>query len=120
MQHQAQTSGQGVSGCRVAILHCAGQQQTVVSVLPLGKGSMAQGLILTLWVWILRSTLVLLLLVSAPIITCILRKRAIAQPIQKAVGGNGREEEMNGFRGRSMKMEESLNPPYGDCTGASG
>lgn len=29
-QHQAQTSGQGVSGCRAAILPRAGQQQTMV------------------------------------------------------------------------------------------
>ncbi|EMP26985.1 Zinc finger and SCAN domain-containing protein 29 [Chelonia mydas] len=98
LQRQAQTSSQGVSGCRAAILPCAGQQQTMVSVLPLGKCSMAQTAHpapspVLLWVCILHSTLVLLLLVSAPIITCIVRKRAIAQHIQKALQGNGRDKE---------------------------
>ncbi|CAM4702657.1 unnamed protein product [Caretta caretta] len=93
-KHQTQTSGQGVSGCRAAILPRAGQQQTVVSVLPLGKGSMAQGPAIPLWVWILSSTLILLLLVSTPIITCILRKRAVTQPIGKALGGmSGRKSQ---------------------------
>ncbi|CAM4617055.1 unnamed protein product [Lepidochelys kempii] len=47
-----------------------------------------------LWVWILSSTLILLLLVSTPIITCILRKRAVTQPIGKALGGmSGRKSQ---------------------------
>ncbi|CAM5122731.1 unnamed protein product [Natator depressus] len=47
-----------------------------------------------LWVWILSSTLVLLLLVSTPIITCILRKRAVTQPIRKTLGGmSGRKSQ---------------------------
>ncbi|KAH1181046.1 hypothetical protein KIL84_001980 [Mauremys mutica] len=63
-----------------------------------------------LWVWILRSTLVLLLLMSAPIFTCIMEKRAIAQPDTEQqekpaengrgeppyAEGNGREKEAGG------------------------
>ncbi|TFJ99683.1 cyclic AMP-responsive element-binding protein 3 [Platysternon megacephalum] len=48
-----------------------------------------------LWVWILRSTLVLLLMMSAPIITCIMEKRAVTQPEperQERPAGNGRGE----------------------------
>ncbi|CAM4619439.1 unnamed protein product [Lepidochelys kempii] len=42
-----------------------------------GERTLLQGPAIPLWVWILCSALVLLLLTSAPIVTCIQRKRAI-------------------------------------------
>ncbi|CAM5173081.1 unnamed protein product [Eretmochelys imbricata] len=79
--------------------------------LPNGDGSggdtSPQGPAIPLWVWILSSTLVLLLLVSTPIITCILRKRAITQPIRKALGG------MSG-RKRALAASQEICSSSGD------
>ncbi|KAM9113640.1 uncharacterized protein ACDP82_020280 isoform 2-T2 [Pangshura tecta] len=58
-----------------------------------GVEALLQGPAIQLWVWILRSALVLLLLASAPIITCILRKRPITQYDPEGSVWNGREEE---------------------------
>ncbi|CAM5173444.1 unnamed protein product [Eretmochelys imbricata] len=66
-----------------------------------------KGPAIPLWVWILSSTLVLLLLVSTPIITCILRKRAITQPIRKALGG------MSG-RKRALAASQEICSSSGD------
>ncbi|CAM5130559.1 unnamed protein product [Natator depressus] len=65
-----------------------------------------------LWVWILRSTLVLLLVTSAPIITCIMEKRAVAQPDlerQERPAGKGRGEPpyIEGNGGEEEKEEEA-------------
>ncbi|CAM5130418.1 unnamed protein product [Natator depressus] len=57
-----------------------------------GEGTLLQGPAIPLWVWILCSALVLLLLTSAPIVTCIQRKRAIAQYDPEGSGWNGREK----------------------------
>ncbi|KAH1181257.1 hypothetical protein KIL84_002191 [Mauremys mutica] len=88
----------------------------MVSVLPLGNGSMTQnthhaqspvpGPAILIWVWILRSALVLLLLASAPIITSILRKRPITLYDPEGSVWNGREEEEG----------EDLRKPPGDIS----
>ncbi|CAM5173123.1 unnamed protein product [Eretmochelys imbricata] len=55
----------------------------------------AQGPGMSLGVWLLRSALVLLLLVSAPIITCILKKGAptLPEPLRTGNGSKGQPEE---------------------------
>ncbi|CAM5173256.1 unnamed protein product [Eretmochelys imbricata] len=55
----------------------------------------SRGPAVLLWVWILRSTLVLLLMTAALIITCNVEKRAVTQPDpeqQERPAGNGRGE----------------------------
>ncbi|EMP28666.1 hypothetical protein UY3_14241 [Chelonia mydas] len=47
-----------------------------------------EGLAIPLWVWILRSTLLLFLLASAPLITCVLEKVAAVRPESATPGGH--------------------------------
>ncbi|CAM5173051.1 unnamed protein product [Eretmochelys imbricata] len=77
-----------------------------------GGEASAKGPAVLLWVWILRSTLVLLLVTSALIITCIMEKRAVAQPDlerQERPAGKGRGEPpyIEGNGGEEEKEEEA-------------
>ncbi|CAM5173492.1 unnamed protein product [Eretmochelys imbricata] len=58
-------------------------------------GVVCSGPGMSLGVWLLRSALVLLLLVSAPIITCILKKGAptLPEPLRTGNGSKGQPEE---------------------------
>ncbi|CAM4620652.1 unnamed protein product [Lepidochelys kempii] len=72
----------------------------------------APGTCCSLWVWILRSTLALLLVTAAPIITCNVEKRAVAQPDlerQERPAGKGRGEPpyIEGNGGEEEKEEEA-------------
>ncbi|CAM4688008.1 unnamed protein product [Lepidochelys olivacea] len=75
-------------------------------------GSFCQSTCCSLWVWILRSTLALLLVTAAPIITCNVEKRAVAQPDlerQERPAGKGRGEPpyIEGNGGEEEKEEEA-------------
>ncbi|CAM4317886.1 unnamed protein product [Lepidochelys olivacea] len=77
-----------------------------------GWGSFCQSTCCSLWVWILRSTLALLLVTAAPIITCNVEKRAVAQPDlerQERPAGKGRGEPpyIEGNGGEEEKEEEA-------------
>ncbi|CAM4688107.1 unnamed protein product [Lepidochelys olivacea] len=94
------------------IFYCTSTIQIYLGPATLNGEASAKGTCCSLWVWILRSTLALLLVTAAPIITCNVEKRAVAQPDlerQERPAGKGRGEPpyIEGNGGEEEKEEEA-------------